>query len=311
MAYSAETAYTTPVGYTTASLPANQATLVGLTVHSPTKVAGVLDAVTATDVTDDDVDFVALLGASGASSPTYILELPDGTIQEITSWTTNVLTTQQSLVPFVTPETTTYKLRKAATIADVFGANNSAGLKSSPTGNVGTYDEVLVLNAAGTAFISCFYYDDGSFTSWYDTSFNDVTNLPLIYADAIYVRRLAGDPVSLVVSGEVKTTPTNLTVLPGNTFASAINPAGTTLGNSGLKDFLVPDDGTVPADFDKVLVQQPNGAYITYNYYNDGSFESWYDASFNDATNVPITSGIVIQSQTATPKSAVINAPSL
>ena len=304
-----QTAYTTPVGYVSLSMPANSATLLGLTLHQPTRAAGILDAESATSVTDNEVNFTTLLGASGAATPTYILELPNGVIQEVMSWSSNTLTTSQNITSFVTPGTTTYKLRKASTISDVFGATNSAGLKATPTGDAGTYDEVLVLNAAGTAFVTAFYYNDGTFQTWYDTNFNDVSNLPLVYADALYVRRKSGLPLTLVNSGEVKTSATTITILPGNTFAGTVNPAGSTLGNSGLQNFVDPDNGVVGDAFDKVLIQQPNGSYVAYNYYNDGSFTSWYDANFVDAVNVPLSPGVVVQSATPTPKNATINAP--
>jgi hypothetical protein len=309
LAFGAATAYTTPVGYVTQTMPANASTLLGLTVQQPTIAAGVLTASSSTSVTDSKINFTTLLGASSATSPTYILELPGGVVQEIKTWSGSDLTTPDNISSFVTNGTTIYKLRKASTIADVFGATNSAGLTSTATGNLGTYDAVLVLNAAGTAFTSVFYYDDGTFHTWYDTNFNDMTNLPLVYPDAFYVRRIAGVSKDLVVSGEVKTTPTTLIIHPGNTFAGTVNPAGSTLGNSGLQNFVDPDNGAANDKFDKILIQQPNGAYTAYNYYNDGTFATWYDANFVDATTVPLSPGVVIQSQTVAPKNATINAP--
>ncbi len=300
-------AYTTPVGYVTHSLPANGATLVGLTVQSPTVIAGVVDSASSSVLSDADVNFETALGVHGVDSPVHVLELENGVIQEIQSWTSNSITVVDSLEAFVTPNETKYKVRKAVTISDVFGANNSAGLASTSDGEPGTYDEVLVLNAGGTAFESVFYYDDGSFSAWYDSNFNEVADLPLIYTDAFYIRRIAGAPKDLVITGEVKTTPTVLRVIPGNTFVGAVNPAATTLGNSGLSDFLVPDDG-VNVDFDKILIQQSNGSYNTYNYYDDGSFQAWYDANFNEAEDVSLGSALVIQSKTTVPKNVRINA---
>ena len=301
----ADTATTTPVGYTTTTLPSGATTLMGTTLHSPVLASGVITGETSASISDSAVNFGTLLTAGS----TYVLEIEGGVIQEVTAWSGSTLTTQD-VTSYVTPNTTKYKLRKAATIASVFGATNSAGLTATATGNAGTYDQVMVLNAAGNAFITCFYYNDGSVQGWYDSDYNDVTNKPLVYADAFYVRRIAGAPVNLVISGEVKLSDTVLTVSNGNTFVGSINPVGTTLGNSGLKDSLVADTGVPGAVFDKVLIQQPNGAYITYNYYNDGSVQGWYDTDYNDATNVPLSSGVVIQSATPSAKNVKIKIPS-
>lgn len=301
-------AVTDPVGYSTTTLPAGQATLVSLTLHESAVATSTVTGVTATTFTDTSQDFTALL-SSGA---TYILEINDGagagTLQVISAWSGDTLTTPEDISSFVTAGVTKYTLRPAATVSSIFGPNNEAGLTSTPTGNPGTYDEVLVVNALGS-FDSYFYYDDGSFTQWYDSGFATVQDNPLVYTDAIYVRRIAGSPIDLVVSGEVKLTPTSFVISGGNNFVGGVYPVGSTLSTSGLKDSVAADADGSPPFADQVLVQQPNGSYITYFYYNDGSFEQWYDLGFGDGTNVDISGGFVLQSDTVAPKAGAIAVP--
>ena len=71
----ATTAYTTPVGYVTQTAATGKFNLVGLTVQNPVVASGVLDASTATSVTDNEVNFTTLPLVTGE---TYVLELTNG-----------------------------------------------------------------------------------------------------------------------------------------------------------------------------------------------------------------------------------------
>lgn len=320
MASAAETAYTTPVGYTTKNLAANQFTLVGLTVHSPTVSAGILTGESATSVTVAGVDFVALLGTPSplsATPLTYILELTDGTVQEIKDWTAlGVLTTPDNITALVVPGTTTYKLRKAATVSNVFGANNSVGLTPDTDGSLTGTDYVLILNAAGTAFTTVYYFNDGSndpeVVGWYDLQSNRVDNKAVPYPDSLFVQRAAGSPLSLVVSGEVKTVKTGGVILPGYNYVNSVAPAGSTLGNSGLQAFVTPDTDGSLTNIDYVLVQQ-GVAYKSCYYFNDGSNDpevvGWYDLQSNRVESLSLDGGFLLQSASG-PKPYSVSVPS-
>jgi hypothetical protein len=305
MAQGAATAYTTPVGYVTQTLKPDIANLIGLTVHSPTVAAGVIDAESSSSVTDNEVNFTTLL----TGGTTYVLELPGGVIQEVTSWTAGTLNTPQDITASVTPLTTAYKLRKASTVADVFGATNSAGILSTATGDASTCDNVLLVNASGTAFDTVFYFDDGTATGWYDLDFNEVSNRAIVYTDGLYVRRLAGSDINLVISGEVKTTPTTTVLIPGNNFAGSVYPAGSTLANSGISASLIPSTDGSTDSCDIVLLPKADGSYGTYFFFNDGTASGWYDLDFNDSNATELTSGLVVQSKSLVNKNATLSAP--
>lgn len=304
VAFGAATAYTTPVGYTTQALPANQFTLVGLTVHNPTVSAGVLSAVSATSVTDSNVNFTTTL-TSGA---TYILELADGTVQEISSWSGSVLTTPDNITSHVTAGTTTYKLRKAATVADVFGVANSVGLSPDTDGSMTGTDTVLILNAGG-AFDTVYYFNDGAGTTgWFDSLGNPAENKVIAYPDGFYVKRAAGSTLNLVVSGEIKTAKTAGRLVAGFNYVNGVAPAGLTLGTSGLEAFLTPDVDGSQTGTDFVLI--PNGAvYTTAYYFNDGAGTTgWFDSLGNPAEPFALDGGFLIKSATG-PKAFSLNTP--
>lgn len=292
MAQGAATAYTTPVGYVTQSLAANQFNLVALTVNQPTIAAGILDTVTASpnSVSDTQINFTTTL-AAGA---TYVLELNDGTVQEITAWSGSVLTTPDNITAKVTPGTTAYKLRKASTVSDVFGATNSAGLTPSADGSLGGVDQILILNSAGS-FDTVFYFNDGAGTQgWFDAGFADATNKPIVYPDAFFVQK-AASASSLVVSGEVKIKPTSGILNNGYNYVGGASPAGLTVQGTGLQAFLTPSTDGDLANADLLLLQKPDGTYTTCFYFNDGAgTQGWFDDGFADASALPVNTGVLI-----------------
>lgn len=302
---SAQTAYTTPVGYTTKTLKPNIFNLVGLTLHNPTVAAGVIDAVTSSSVTVNEVNFTTTL----TEGSTYVLELADGTVQEITSWSGSVLTTPDDISGLVTPATTTYKIRKASTVSDVFGATNSAGLTPSVDGDFSVNtDLVLIFN--GSAFDTVFYINDGQGTEgWFDTNGNPAANNVIAYPDGFFVQRVTGSDIDLTVTGEVKTSGTNGALANGFNYLSGVVPAGLTLASSGLSSSVTasPDgDFTV---VDNILTQNTDGSYTTHFYIDDGAGTSgWFDTIGNPTGTSPLDGGFLLLNVGGT-KPYSINSP--
>jgi hypothetical protein len=289
----ADAAVTDPVGYNTTTLAPNQFTLVGLTLQNSAVVAGVLDAESASSVTDTQSDFTALLTAGS----TYILELSNGTVQEITSWAGGVLTTPSDITSLVTPGTTTFTLRKAATVSEIFGAANSVGLTPDSDGDFTTgNDLVLIFN--GTAFDTVYYYDDGTTTGWFDDGGNAAENKVIAYPDGFFVQRIAGAPINLVVSGTVKTKPTGGVLAGGGfNYLSSVAPAGSTLASSGLSSFITPSTDGDFTTVDNVLIQKPDGSYVTHYYFDDGTTTGWFDDGGNSTDTEPLTGGFLLQNR--------------
>jgi hypothetical protein len=287
------TAYTTPVGYVTETLAPERFNLVGLTLQSPSVSTGLVASATSNSVTVTGATYSSLLVAG----QTYILELADGTIQEVTAWTDTTLTTPDNISSKITAGTTAFNLRKAATVSGVFGATNSAGLTPTPDGDLTNTDTILILNSFGS-FDTVFYVNDGQGTEgWYDDAFNPAADKPISYADAFFVRRAAGGSnINLVVSGEVKKSKTSTVINNGFNYIGAVAPAGLTFANSGLENFLTPSPDGDYTVVDNVLIPQADGSYKTVFYVNDGAGTTgWYDDAFGDASGVALTSGFLIQ----------------
>jgi hypothetical protein len=287
-----QSATTTPVGYVTQTLPANQFSFIGLTLHNSVEIAGVLDSSTSNSVTDNGVDFSAILEAGA----TYILELPSGVIQEITAWNASgVLTTSDDISASVVDGTTTYKLRKAATISDIFGADNSAGLTPDEDGDYLSGNDIVFVPTAGGDLVQIFFFDDGAGTTgWFDSGFGDAANFPIVYADGFYVQRTAGAPIELVTSGEVKTVPTSSMLLPSWNFVSSVAPVGLTLGNSGLEAYVSADSEGDYLAVDNIFIPNVDGSFTVAFYFDDGDTTGWFDIGFGDASDFALEGGFLI-----------------
>jgi hypothetical protein len=315
---SAQTSYTVPVGYVTKQLKNNQYTLLGLTVHEATKSAGIITASSAHHVTIAG-GLNALLGtpvAPGSGYNAYILELTDGTVQIINTWTdAGDLTTPDDISSKVVAGTTTYKLRKAATVSSIFGATNSVGLNTDTDGNWPTNgtDTILIPNA-NNAFDTVYYFNDGAGTQgWFDDQANPADNKPIPYPDGFYVRRTTvGSTLNLVVSGEVKTAKTSGVITYGWNYLCAVAPVGLTVGTSGMEAYMTHDtDGNWPTNgTDLLLVPNGSGAYITTYYFNDGAGTmGWFDDQANDATNLALDTGFLVSKKAAGSVAYTLNVP--
>lgn len=282
------TATTTPVGYVTSSLGANQFNLVSITMHQPLLASGVIDSESSNSVTDNEVNFTTLLSAG----TTYVLELPNGLIQEVTGWSQNTLTTS-NITASVVPGTTTYKLRKASTISDIFGATNQSGITPSTDGDLTACDLIQIYNGAG--FDTIYYYNDGTTQGWFTDANDAAANFPVVYSDAIFVKRVAGSSINLVISGEVKTQPTSGVLSSGFNYLSGVAPTGLTLANSGLNNFITNSADGDLSTADTVLLPTTSGSYTTCYYFNDGTTTGWFTDANDPADNLPISSGIIIQ----------------
>jgi hypothetical protein len=247
------------------------------------------------------------------------LELPNGVTQEVSAWSGSVLTTPEDVTGSVVPGTTTYKLRKASTVSDVFGATNSVGLKSDGDEDPFNNDLILVPNSSNT-FDTIYYFDNTGLVDpidvvkgWFTTGGDPADNFILNYADGFFVQRQpgAGAPLTLTVTGEVKTVPTNNVLLSGFNYVGAVAPVGLTLANSGLQNFLTiatneTEAGTI-ADF--VLQQQPDGTYRTAYYFNDGETVGWFDTGGDPADTLVLDTGFLIQNKGSN-KSYTLSVPS-
>ena len=233
-------AYSKPSGYVTELFKAGQFNLFGITLQTPSITGGILTTIGASSVADTSKDFTALL----VPGKTYVLEIDDatssatGAIAEVTSWSGSSLNTSPTNLTLLgATNGTKYSLREASTIAQIFGASNEFGL--SP-GTLATADILWVSNGSGS--FSRYYFATAQppfvTAGWKLIGGGNVDRsaTPLVYTDGLILQRRGTTDLSLVVTGQVKTTPTVIAV-SGNAFnhIGTTFPVGSTLASSGLQ----------------------------------------------------------------------------
>jgi hypothetical protein len=154
----------------------------------------------------------------------------------------------------------------------------------------------------GSGFTQVFYSTLGGFSGWLDAgTFADATDMPLNYVDGLIVNEKGANDISLVVTGMVKTTSTNLPVSDAFTYLGTAYPVGATLGNSGLADSVSGSANADPSEADTVYLPKADASgYDQYFFSTLAGFDGWLNSStFAGAADVELTSGIII-SQTGT-----------
>ncbi len=280
-------------GYETLTINAGKFNVLGIRLHEPQVVSGTFDSQTATSLSDADVNFTDVLTAGAR----YLVEITgatasEGTVIEVDSWSNNDLT---GLAGVAADDATDYNIRAAKTIADIFGADNSAGLTGSAAADPTEASTIYVPNGAG--FTQVFYSTLAGFDGWLDAStFADASGLPLNYVDGIIVNEKGAQDISLVVTGMVKTTSTNLPVSEAFTYLGTVYPVGSTLGNSGLANSVTGSAAADPTEADTVYLPKADASgYDQYFHSTLAGFDGWLNAStFASGEDVELTSGIII-----------------
>ena len=306
----AQTAVTDPVGYITCKVAAgNSLSFVAPTLVNKLEFSGVASGVTATSITLSGAAplaanaFAAAVNVAydaAAPMPGFYVEVSSGTGEgqwaNITANTTTALTVDRDLTAAITAGTSTVRIRKHATIGEIFGATNTAGLKGSDQS--ATADEVKVLKPVTHAVKSYFFYDDGVNTQWSDLDTNDAINVSILPDQGIIVhRKTGGANLSFVRVGHVKTGKTTLYASPGLNVLATPRAVGDTftLGNSNLTNAgaqgtrVKGSDQSATADL--LRIPQANGALKDFFFYDDGVNTQWSDLDTNDATGEQLTEG--------------------
>ena len=305
-------ATTAPVGFVTHTLQSGQFNLIGVTLHQPILTTGTFTATAATTITNTNTNFSNIL----TTGVTYILEITEatntdliGVTQDITTWAGSGITTGDNLAAQGLVAGDQYQIRRAATIADIFGETNSANLPASAS--VAASAQILIQDPASADGFSRYYYNTGGFgqgAAWQQIQPNggaeiivEADEVVIPYVDAIFVQMPSGvDDVDIVITGSVKLTATTIALTGNFNYVSTGFPVGSTLQNSDLEDTLAVSAS--PAGSDIIWIQQANGSYSRY-YYNSGGFgvaATWRlindDGSETDIDeDVAIPTSIIIQ----------------
>tara|TARA_B110000037_G_scaffold101594_1_gene118506 strand:+ start:141 stop:1118 length:978 start_codon:yes stop_codon:yes gene_type:complete len=297
-------AFSKPSGYVTQELAPNQFNLVGLTLQGSPLASGVIETVSGTLVTDSELVFTPVAGRA------YVLEILTGTIagtvQSVPaeSIVGTTITTPDDLASMGLAAADTYALRLAPTLEEIFGTDASSVLtRALSSGNA----DIVWLPAGGGAYNK--YYVNVIAGEFRSVDTNTATpNIPLIYTDGILVQKRS-TASSLVITGSVKTTPSNTVLGQGFNLVSLVSPTGTTLFNSGIEDDLTAALSEGNADI--LWVPTSGGGYDKYfrNPIGGGTWRNVAAAGTAITVDTPLPSAVFIQRKLASPTNLDLTVP--
>lgn len=309
----AQTAVTDPVGYITMKVTAAPAGSSSLSFVAPTLVnklefSGIASAATATTITLTGAAPLTAGSYNAAVNKAFDLVVPmpgyyvevsagagEGQWANITGNTATALTVDRDLSSFIVGGTTTVRIRKHATIGEIFGATNTAGLKGADSAL--SADEVKVLKPITHEVKSYFFYDDGQNTQWSDLGLEDAINVSILPDQGIIIQRKATTALSFVRVGHVKTGKTAIYATPGANVLPTPRAVGDTftLGNSNLSNTGAQTTRVFGSDTafaaDALRIPQNDGQLKDFFFYDDGQNTQWSDLLVGDASNEPFNEG--------------------
>jgi hypothetical protein len=303
-------ATTNPVGYTSQTLVQNTINLVGFNVLNPVLVVSTITAIGSVEnpsLSDSNTNFSTFL----TSGKMYTVEIVDGdaagTVQEFNDWSENEI-----FVPVSIPGVSIgdkYTVRVCPTLQEIFPVGLLAGSSFATTA-----DKVWVPNGPGS--YTKYWYKTSNPVGWCITTTGSnnagaVTNdIPLISTDGILVEK-KGTTKEFVLTGEVKTTGSNVLLGTGLNLISINPPMGLTLFTSGLQDDIAGSSFASTADI--VWVPTGAGSYTKY-WYKTSNPVGWCitTTGSNNAgavsLDVDLPPSVFIQRK-STPKSVSLNVP--
>jgi uncharacterized protein (TIGR02597 family) len=308
-----KTAATDPVGFITLPIAgasrsgARAFSFLGISLMNPVSYQGKITLSGNHSVTDVNAVWTAneFNGANGEFFIEIVSGPHAGLMTDILA--TNVigktLTTYDDLSPLLTGGEL-YRIRRHRTLRDVFGEDDETLTGGA---SVSEADEVLVLNPVTQTFLT-FYFKKGGFggTGWRSAT-DAVTDAAgtTLYPDqgVVIVRKVLGD-IGLILTGAVKSGPTQVPVESNMNLVANLYPAGTlTLGSSGLYtgNSQTGLAGGTATTADQVLLFDPaTGAYSLYYFKTSGMGGTGWRSAANtrvDASNtvLPTTGAIFIK----------------
>lgn len=332
LAYSAETAYTTPVGYITIPLPgtagatpqklqlANQGLLPGDAVA----FAGVAESFGSDGggnfLQDDQGTWSAgafVTTGSVGSLVSHLVEITSGSLQGTMTWITssaaNKLYTSDDLT--AAGAGASFRVLKTFTVASLLGDPPVASVMGGG-GNAGTADNLQILDPTTNVYQTFWYKNSGvGGTGWRSAGIANV-DVPVTAIhpnDGLVILRKQSGDGSLVISGAVKTGNTHVRV-EGNVSTTVLNiianqiPADQlTFGASGLytgnESTGLKGGGNAGTADNVLLFNAATNAYTTFWYKNSGvGGTGWRATGVADPANsvIPSSGAILIQRKNGT-----------
>ncbi|MES2438582.1 MAG: hypothetical protein V4584_05935 [Verrucomicrobiota bacterium] len=265
MAFGAETAYTTPVGYITHTINPDAGggsalTIVSPSLVQPTEFAG---------VSTDNPSGVATVSFSGGVPTTFnnsdVLEITSGANEgwwsTVVSSTTSTVTVLDNF-PAGLAVGTKIAVRKHNTVLSTFG-QNAPGL--TPFG-VGTPDEIQFFNPnqSLTSVVYATTAQGAPQNGWYfSNNFSSADSAVIEPATAVLVKSFQATAKTFQTSGTVKLTDTQVDIFPGLTLVGQPGAAGATIDNSGFPTQIIQFTGS-NTNYDQLQFLNPSQSLTNY-----------------------------------------------
>ena len=299
----AEPVYSDVVGYMKISIPAGKASLVSFPLGGAPLTSGVFSGKSG-NVLSTSAALNSLPGTllNSSSEAIYYAEITSvinqGRILEIVGKSSaSIIVGDSSGIS----GNETFVLKKFTTIADVFGAQNSAGLKGGD--GVGNAD--VVWSVVSGAWKQYFFYDDGNGgevdpLQWQTIgSFDDKSDTRIDPEQGVLIARLPGINKDVTIVGTVKSTSTIAPMITGAQIITNPYPIDKTLGSLGLytgdvATGLKSGDQVTTAD---VVYKLVDGVWKQYFVYDDGNAGEvdpiqWQTpGNFADQQNISVAAG--------------------
>jgi hypothetical protein len=286
-------AFTKPVGYQTHVMK-NGFNVFGVNFVNAPLVAGALTGENGTTLSDTNADYTGLDLALQ-----HTVEFENGAWAVIASVAGTDITTATDISGSVAAGDR-YIVRQVKTIGEIFGPDNESGLQAGTS--AGDSDIVWVPTGDGNFRKLYYTVGDGFFLTegWKDvnTSDDNQENAPVLFTHGCIFERVGAEDLEVIVTGHVKTTPTDVLVDAEYTYLSRIYPTGSTLDNSSLVDGVTIGDSAATSD----NIWMPDGAGGFNKFYyttGDGFFLTmgWKNVATgdDDAADTEITSGYIMQ----------------
>ena len=262
---------TDPVGYITVTINGNGGsgsafTYMGVPLHKAVSSSGAIDTAPAANTITDTSQAWTVDEYAGA----YVIitsGVNEGVSATISSNTADTLTTTEDLSSLLAGDES-YEIRPYTTIADVFGATNSAGLDGGSS--AGNADTILIQSGAG--FDTYYYKDSGLLggTGWRSSAspIVDQSGAIISYGTGIIVVRKQTDDIDLVISGSVFGGDAITPIEADYNWKAPSIPVGLTLNSLfGTTNEAGLDGGSSAGNADNIIV--PTAAGLTTYYYKN------------------------------------------
>lgn len=253
--------------------------------------------------------------------PTHVIEIVSaGAAQGFTSVITDTIATGneivlESAIPAGVVDGAQLKVWRLWTLAEAFGATNSAGLTGGTTADTA---DIILLPKSGGGYDQYFYSTGGvQGAGWrmVDGGTTAQDNVPVQFTGGAAIR--ARSAKSIIITGQVKPGNTQVQLQTGRNIVvnlCPVNAAGTTpssegrtLGNSGLQAGIAGAAASALAD----LVLLADGAGYTQYYYSTGGLlgTGWRKVGSGqaDQAGVALPDGAFIILRRGAPTSLVLN----